>query len=120
MRKNLEEGTLVLNFTNVVIKGVLKAKVNDGVNSEGKIGWIRIEDIHVNSLKEIPLTIDMKEWEPFIKQYSDLPFQIEERFGLIIEIYENYEGYLYFSYDLTIGNVANEEYEDIYAGNHFD
>ena len=118
MRKDQTNKTITLDFTNVVIKGVLKAKIIE--DNSPKEGWIRIDDIHIKEIKDLPFTIDMIEWQPFIKQYIDFPISIQEYQGLILEIYENYEGYLYFAYDLIIGDIANEEYEDIYGGNHFD
>ena len=113
MRKDDITNQVILDFTDVVIKGVLKAKI---VN----IGWVRIDDFHIKSGENLPSPNNIEDWITFIKKHIDLAFPIEESYGLILEIYENYEGYLLFSSDLIVGDVVDEEYEDVYGGNHFD
>ena len=115
MRKDPIKNQVTLDFTDLIIKGAIKVRANI---QEAK-GWMRIDDFHIKSGETIPSPNNKEDWAKFLKSHTEISQAITDIDGGIIEVYENYEGYLHFFEDIEFGEVSSEEIEEIYRGEHF-
>lgn len=92
--------TITLEFTNYTIKGV--SFITDWYNQDG---LIRMTNFTLDTLDEVNnITID---------NLNDGGFGCQHIKGGVLEVYKNYQGYEVFGHSMVIGDLSDDEIEQI-------